>query len=165
MANEVGNPQTVAQMSSLPHGMAEKFLTSQPRFDQLKEDEDHNLCDTRVQQSFKTQWSRVTHANDLALFGFRRFRTSHLLNLRLMEEEIKALDHKVFQAGLGMEDGSRKKGRLSLTHDEGDQPSHAGSVMINHEMTLRLRSLIKKYGMSYSDPASGVVLIAEQTKR
>ena len=33
-------------------------------------------------------WSNVTDDNALTLYGFRRFRTTHLLNPRLLETEI-----------------------------------------------------------------------------
>ena len=128
--------------------MAEISSTAQPRSDQITEDEKHSFLNARVRQSFKNQWPLVTHTNHLALFGFRRFRTGHLLNLRLMEEEIKALDHNIFQAGLMLEDGSRKGDRLGIAHAKRD-PSLNGAATVDHEMVLKLRSLLKDYGMLY----------------
>jgi hypothetical protein len=43
--------------------------------------------------TFRKLWKHSTEDNNLALYGFRRFKTSHLLNLRYLEEEISRLDY------------------------------------------------------------------------
>ena len=45
---------------------------------------------------FPLLWQRSTEDNNLALHGFRRFKTTHLLNLRFLEEEIADLDHAIY---------------------------------------------------------------------
>jgi hypothetical protein len=43
-----------------------------------------------------------TADNNLTLHGFRRFKTTHLLNLRYLEDEVAQMDHTLYQAGLSL---------------------------------------------------------------
>jgi hypothetical protein len=94
-----------------------------------------------VQDMFSKVWPTVTDPNPLVLFGFRRFRTSHLLNLRALEHEILEIDHQVFQAGLqlGKPPG---RDRLALDHAERDTLA----FVFDREKLERLRSLLLQYG-------------------
>ena len=98
-------------------------------------------------------WRKATDDNRLTLYGFRRFRTTHLLNLRFLEEEIDVLDHRIFQAGLRLGYGDGGGGgtcpdKLGLRHGRIDPSAAAlgqGEVM-SRELVLRMRELIKQYG-------------------
>jgi hypothetical protein len=56
--------------------------------------------DTRV--LFRKFWPSVTDDNPLTLFRFRRFKTVHLLNLRLLENEMTKFSRKMFIEGVGL---------------------------------------------------------------
>jgi hypothetical protein len=58
--------------------------------------------DLEIQKTFRREWPTITSPEPPTLLGFRRFQTTHLLNLRILENEILAIDHKVFQAGLSL---------------------------------------------------------------
>ena len=96
--------------------------------------------------TFKKLWKHSTEDNNLTLYGFRRFKTSHLLNLRYLEEEISRVDHEIYQAGLrsGCEPGERD--RLGLRYSKTDPSSSKGEKLISSELILKLRSLLKDYG-------------------
>jgi len=47
---------------------------------------------------FKEVLEHNTEDNNLTLHGFRRFKTTHLVNLRFLEEEIAELDHKFIKS-------------------------------------------------------------------
>lgn len=94
-----------------------------------------------VQVMFSKVWPAVTDSNPLVLFGFRRFRTSHLVNLRALEHEILEIDHQVFQAGLQL-GTSPKRDRLALDHAERDTLV----PVLDREKLERLRSLLQQYG-------------------
>jgi hypothetical protein len=93
------------------------------------------------QDMFSKVWPAVTDPNPLVLFGFRRFRTSHLLNLRALEHEILEIDHQVFQAGLQL-GRAPKRDRLALDHAEKDTLV----PVLDRERLERLRSLLQQYG-------------------
>jgi hypothetical protein len=94
-----------------------------------------------VQDMFRKVWPAVTDPNPLVLFGFRRFRTSHLLNLRALEHEILEIDHQVFQAGLQL---AKPPGRDRLALDHAERDTLAS--VLDKEKLGRLRSLLLQYG-------------------
>ncbi len=96
--------------------------------------------------SFRNLWSNVTDDNPLTLYGFRRFRTTHLLNLRLLETEIDEIDHKVFQAGLSLGIPSTSEDKLGLKHSKRDEHAPSPEEVLKPELALRLRQLLKEYG-------------------
>ena len=51
-------------------------------------------------------WSHSTQGKNLTLYRFRRLKSSHLVNLCFLEEKISELDHRVFQAGLKLDNGT-----------------------------------------------------------
>ena len=65
---------------------------------------------------FRRFWCATTDDRRLTLFGFRRYRTAHLLNLRFLEDEIHKIDHDIFQAGLQLDVTSTAAERLGLKH-------------------------------------------------
>ncbi|KAL8651855.1 MAG: hypothetical protein Q9210_003029 [Variospora velana] len=96
---------------------------------------------------FPKVWRHSTEDRNLTLYGFRRFKTSHLVNLRFLEEEIAELDHKIYQAGLSLDDGkwNRKQDRLGLQCSHRDASVPAIKDSITDSVVLRLRSLLKDY--------------------
>ena len=102
-----------------------------------------------MQDMFSKIWPAVTDPNPLILFGFRRFRTSHLLVLRALEQDILKIDHEVFQAGLQLGEPTQKGGRLALDHAERDAVLEGDDVPIMDRKKLdRLRGLLQQYGKS-----------------
>ena len=97
---------------------------------------------------FRNLWSNVTDDNALTLFGFRRFRTTHLLNLRLLETEIDKIDHEIYQAGLGLGLPSTSADKLGLKQSKRDEHIPSPEEVLKPELVSRLRQLLKEYGMS-----------------
>ena len=99
--------------------------------------------DESIVNDFGKAWHNAVDDNYLTLFGFRRYRTSHLLNLRLLEAEIAKIDHTFFQAGLNL-NHIPTLDRLGLSGARRDAipPKEA----INEAQVLRLRELLKQYG-------------------
>lgn len=102
--------------------------------------------DQKVARSFRELWRKATDDNPLTLFGFRRFQTSHLLNLRYLEEEIEKLDHEVYQAGIKLGHTPTSIDKLGLRHAKRDANALTVADVMTRENVLRLRELLKEYG-------------------
>ena len=102
--------------------------------------------DIEATKSFQKAWHIVTDDNYLTLFGFRRFRTAHLLNLRFLEEEIDKIDHQMFQAGLKLGNAPSAIDRLGLEYAKRDLNPRGAEEIISHELVTKLRDLLKQYG-------------------
>ncbi|KAI0552451.1 hypothetical protein F4679DRAFT_89771 [Xylaria curta] len=98
-----------------------------------------------VIQQFQKHWEAATDNNNLTLHGFRRFKTTHLLNLRYLEDEIAELDHTIYQAGLSLETDHAPTDRLGLAWCKRDQNVPSIEVTMTRELVLRLRDLLKQY--------------------
>lgn len=98
---------------------------------------------------FPKLWSNITDDNALTLYGFRRFRTTHLLNLRLLESEIEKIDHKVYQAGLKLGLPSTSADKLGLKQSKRDEHAPSPDEVLEPELVSKLRQLLKEYGMQY----------------
>lgn len=96
--------------------------------------------------TFRNLWNITTDDNPLTLYGFRRFRTTHLLNLRLLETEIDTIDHKIYQAGLGLDLPLTSADKLGLKHSKRDEHAPSPEEIFNPELVSRLRQLLKEYG-------------------
>ena len=96
---------------------------------------------------FRELWGNVTDDNALTLFGFRRFRTSHLLNLRLLETEIDKIDHEIYQAGLGLGLPSTSADKLGLRDSKRDERAPSPEEILRPELVSKLRRLLREYGM------------------
>ena len=99
-----------------------------------------------VAQLFRKLWCHATDDNYFTLYGFRRFRTAHLLNLRFLEDEIDKTDHKIFQAGMKLGYLPGIKDNLGLRHGKKDLDAQGADDVINQELVLKLRDLLKQYG-------------------
>jgi hypothetical protein len=64
-------------------------------------------------KEFRKCWTISTADDNLTLHGFLRFKTTHLLNLRFLENEITHMDHTLYQAGLGLGLETSSTDRLS----------------------------------------------------
>ena len=96
---------------------------------------------------FRKLWSNITDDNALTLYGFRRFRTTHLLNLRLLETEIDKIDHQIYQAGLGLGLPSTGADKLGLKQSRRDAHAPRPEEVLKPELVTRLRQLLTEYGM------------------
>jgi hypothetical protein len=103
--------------------------------------------DSEANELFSKLWRNTTDDNTLSLYGFRRYRTTHLLNLRLLEHEIDKLDHQIFQAGLRLGPLPATGQRLGLEYGKQD-PTLGTEVAVSQKMMLQLRELVKQYGKS-----------------
>lgn len=117
---------------------------------QLGESNDHVSSGFRDYDSklFNKIWREITSDNHLTLFGFRRYRTTHLLNLRFLEAEIDQIDHDLYKAGLNLNqplDGEHVIDRLGLKQARKDERVRAEDI-VNRGLILRLRRLMKEYG-------------------
>lgn len=95
---------------------------------------------------FRRVWQAASADSALSLYGFRRFKTSHLLNLRLLEAEIADLDHVVYQAGLTLGSDHAPQNKLGLNYCKRDANVPAITATITEELVLKLRDLLKQYG-------------------
>lgn len=108
--------------------------------------DDFNGC---YSERFSTVWREITSDNHLTLFGFRRYRTAHLLNLRFLEAEINEIDHDLYQAGLQLDqplDRAHTIDRLGLKQAKIDSKRVRIEEVANEALIMRLRRLIKEYG-------------------
>lgn len=109
---------------------------------------------------FRTLWPCITADSNFTLHGFRRFKTTHLLNLRFLENEIAELDHIIYQAGLSLEGPVSPCDRLGLKHSQKDANVPAIPETITKEFVLKLRGLIQQYGMYSECLKAGLVILS-----
>ena len=105
--------------------------------------------DKHCSQRFRTIWPEITSDNYLSLFGFQRYRTAHLLNLRFLEAELGAIDRDIYQSGLQLSqplDCGHVLDRLGLKHAKKDNDPKKIEEVVNQALIIRLRELIKQYG-------------------
>ena len=98
-------------------------------------------------RQFATLWKKSTGDSNLSLYGFRRFKTSQLLNLRFLEEEIAHLDHIIYQTGLGLQLNPSPLDRLGLRHAKRDRETPGMSQKVTTDLVLKLRELLRQYSM------------------
>lgn len=101
--------------------------------------------DADTAHSFRELWPKVTDDNYLTLYGFRQFWTSHLLNLRFLEEEIDRLDNKTFQAGVKLGYTPTPVDKLGLRHAKRDANALKVEEVMTRENLLQLRGLLKQH--------------------
>ena len=98
-------------------------------------------------ENFAGLWQASTADSNITLYSFRRFKTTHLLNLRFLESEIAELDHKIYQAGLSLNIEPSSIDRLGLKHCKRDKVVPPHEDIITRDLILQLRKLVKEYGM------------------
>jgi hypothetical protein len=99
----------------------------------------------QYQDKFAIHWQNSTSDDPLTLFAFRRFRTSQLLNLRFLEDEIATLEGHIFQAGLKMGVPIGGKDYLGLKGARLDPNALDFKDIITAGNVQRLRNLLKEY--------------------
>jgi len=99
--------------------------------------------------AFRKCWIASTADNNLTLHGFRRFKTTQLLNLRFLENEIAEMDHMVYQAGLSLGLNPSPVDRLGLQHSKRDADVPKVNDVITREFVSKLRDLIKEYSVCW----------------
>ncbi|KAK2049425.1 hypothetical protein LZ31DRAFT_514319 [Colletotrichum somersetense] len=97
-----------------------------------------------LQEQFHAHWQSSTADEDVTLYGFSRFRTIHLLNLRFLEDEISELNRLVYQAGLSLSENPPSRKRLDMEF-RWDGMSSEPSKTINHKLVTKLRDLLRQY--------------------
>ena len=99
--------------------------------------------------NFEKLWREVTDDNYLTLYGFQRYRTIHLLNLRFMEAEIKEINHNIYQASISL-NHIPTLDKLGLKHVKKDVTPATIEEAVNPAIIVRLRGLLKQYGIHTS---------------
>ncbi|PFH61520.1 hypothetical protein XA68_17097 [Ophiocordyceps unilateralis] len=98
-----------------------------------------------LSDQFPNHWQASTADSNLTLHGFRRFKTSHLLNLRYLEAEIAEIDHLIYQIGLGLDIEPSKVDRLGLKQCQKDEKAPRPEKAVSKKLIQRLRRLMKEY--------------------
>ncbi|KAI1273581.1 hypothetical protein F5Y07DRAFT_253008 [Xylaria sp. FL0933] len=96
-------------------------------------------------QEFPQHWEKVTADSDLTRHGFRRFKTTQLINLRFLEDEIVELDRIIYQASLSLGFDPSSSDTLGLRDNLRNTDAPRVKEKITQEMVLKLRDLIKEY--------------------
>jgi hypothetical protein len=107
----------------------------------------NSLCST-VAFLLSLAWL-LTADNNLTLYGFCRFKTTQLLNLWFLENEIADKDHTTYQAGLSLGLSPSPGDRLGLQHNKRDADIRKVNDVITGEFTSKLRDLIKEYSVCW----------------
>ena len=105
--------------------------------------------DSYYSDLFSKSWNISTSDYHSSLFGFRRYRTSHLINLRFLEAEIHQMDRDLYQAGLKLDqplDRDHALDRLGLKQAKRDSSELNAEANVDKASIMRLRGLIKEYG-------------------
>ena len=78
----------------------DSFLTSFPPV--MSTSKSSEGSSSGVTDTFCKAWVVSTADSNLTLHGFRRFKTTHLLDLRFLECEVAEMDRILYQDGLGL---------------------------------------------------------------
>jgi hypothetical protein len=101
---------------------------------------------------FPKHWrSSTSDSSPLSLFGFRRFMTNQLLNVRFLEYEIAILESQIYQAGLKVEVPLETREKLGLSNITIDPNAPGFDKVVTSEMVYKLRRLLKEYSKRYSN--------------
>lgn len=128
----------------------EDISYSKSRASDVQDDLNQKDRNSETARLFRNVWSNITDDNALTLYGFRRFRTTHLLNLRLLEIEIDKIDHQIYQAGLSLGLPSTSADKLGLKHSKRDGHAPSPEEILDPELVSKLRQLLKEYGMAFN---------------
>ncbi|KAH0533250.1 hypothetical protein TsFJ059_001839 [Trichoderma semiorbis] len=98
-----------------------------------------------LSEQFPNHWQASTADSNLTLHGFRRFKTTHLLNLRYLEAEVAEIDHLIYQLGLSLNVEPSTTDRLGLKHCKRDEILPSTDEAVSKELIQRLRQSLKQY--------------------
>jgi len=99
-----------------------------------------------ISKIFPKIWQCSTADSNLSLHGFKRFKTSHLVNLRFLEQDLAVLDDKIYQNGLRLGIKHAPEDRLVLKHSRIDTAVPSPKDTMSRELILQLRDAVKEYG-------------------
>lgn len=99
-----------------------------------------------LSDQFPSHWQASSADSNLTLHGFRRFKTTHLLNLRYLEAEIAEIDHLLYQLGLSLNVEPSSTDRLGLKHCIKDETLPSTKQAVTQKLIQKLRRLVKEYG-------------------
>lgn len=100
-----------------------------------------------LSEQFSSHWQASTADSNLTLHGFRRFKTTHLLNLRFLEAEIAEIDHLMFQLGYSLNVKPSSTDRLGLKHGKRDETLPSVNQNLSKGLIHKLRQSLKDYGI------------------
>ena len=143
-------PETTQSQAAqqTPHSGSESHQNTQKdSTNQSSNREFLHIAPEEWRASFHDIWSDATSDNRLTLFGFKRHRTAHLVNLRYLALEIEKVNYAIFQASLQVDRTPHHLDRLGLRYAKLDPGAPAAAEVIKHDTFLRLRQLIKEYGL------------------
>ena len=103
----------------------------------------------QYRRQFETIWKRSTGESNLSLHGFRRFKTSQLLNLRFLVDPVAQLYHLIYQAGLDLQLNPAPLDRLGLRHAKRVIATLETRRKVTPDLILKLRELLKQYSMCF----------------
>ncbi|KAH6867774.1 hypothetical protein B0T10DRAFT_325150 [Thelonectria olida] len=94
---------------------------------------------------FPRHWEIATADSNVTLHGFRRFKTTHLLNLRYLEAEIAEIDRLIYQLGLSLNLEPGCADRLGIKHCQKDEDVPSIDTALTEDLVQKLRRLLKEY--------------------
>lgn len=142
------NPSLMANPATeLSRSQGSRSMQREDGFHSFSSNNDSSapLSDSGEARSRKI-WASATDDNPLTLFGFRRFRTSHLVNLRYLEHELAEVDRQLYEAGERLNVPLPPKNKLGLGYSKSFRSSDTESSL-DRELVTKLRRLVKEYGM------------------
>lgn len=74
-----------------------------------------------LSEQFSSHWQASTADSNLTLHGFRRFKTTHLLDLRYLRAEVAEIDLLSYQLSLNLNVEPSSTDRLGLKHCKKDE--------------------------------------------
>ncbi|KAL9598142.1 MAG: hypothetical protein Q9219_004698 [cf. Caloplaca sp. 3 TL-2023] len=101
--------------------------------------------DPEAARTFLKLWHKATDDNYFTLFGFRRFRTAHLLALRLLENEIEVLDRQIYQSGIRLGRTPTSGKNLGLSYAKQDACALSVDTVMNEGLISKMRRLLREY--------------------
>ncbi|KAH8669113.1 hypothetical protein BX600DRAFT_435617 [Xylariales sp. PMI_506] len=132
---------------------SEKSCTCHESATSIHDGDESHIPNPITREVFQKAWTLSTEDQNITLYSFRRFKTSHLVNLRLLEHEIAQIDHQIYQTGLNLGIGTAPNDRLGLEHCKRDKSTLDVGDIIKDNLILRLRDLLSQYGF-YAEMSS-----------
>lgn len=94
---------------------------------------------------FEDSWQKVSGNKDRN--KFQRFTTLHLLNLRLLEEELSTLQEQVIRAGLKISGPWNEANGIIFTKTDDSLDILDENGKLSSDFVIKLRTLTQQYGV------------------